>query len=317
MFRNFPIFRKIRSGFLNHEKKIQYEYLILPILSLITASTAALDKFLNGNWETFVLKWKYSLFNLHENRMHCIFILNLLFITINDIALTLDIPRGGIVQDVFIRSVPIYGSIKQKDSIIVIRLNNQMDIYFDSWFNTIKEKSTSALVEPKKNDETQFWVKTWIKPQKTGFSDVISSKSIKNPKSLVIKLHEKTPISMHLRDMMSNRMKILLSVYDISNDPSNQFLKMLYDEINILLRREDFYKKEVFKYSPITDNTLNLIKYNIEGKKDLIKNGNIEETIIFWIIRTNRSLLEEVFPDEIIKLKDYKFSTKELISPDE
>ncbi len=317
MFRKFPIFRKIRSGFLNHEKKIQYENLILPILSLITASTAALDEFLNGNWEPFVLKWKYSLFKLHENRMHCNFILKLLFITINDIAMTLDIPRGGIIQDVCIRSSPIMGSIKQKDSLMEISLKNYMNLYFDAWFNTVKEKSNSVQVEPNKNDETQYWVKTWIKAKKIGFSDFISSKSIKNPKSLVIKLHERTPISMHLCDMMSNRMKILLSVYDISHAPSSQFLIMLYDEINILLRREDFYKKEVFKYSPITDNTLNLIKYNIEVKKDLLKNGNQEETILFWIIRTNRSLLEEVFPDEIVRLKDYKFSEKELIFPEE
>jgi hypothetical protein len=317
MFRKFPIFRKIRSGFLNHEKKNQYENLILPILSLITASTAALDEFLNGNWEPFVLKWKYSVFKLHENRMHCNFILKLLFITINDIAMTLDIPRGGIVQDVCIRSSPIMGSIKQKDSLMEISLKNYMNLYFDAWFNTVKEKSTSVQLETKKNDETQYWVKTWIKPQKTGFSDFIASKFIKNPKGLVIKLQERTPISKHLRDLMSNRMKIILSVYDISHAPSNQFLTMLYNEINILLRREDFYKEEVFKYSPITDNTLNLIKYNREQKKDLLKNDNKEETILFWIIRANRSLLEEVFPDEIIKLKDYKFSTKELMSPEE
>jgi hypothetical protein len=270
MFKKFPIFRMIRSGFLNHETKFEHENLILPILSLITASTAALDEFLNGNWEPFVLKGKYSLFELHENRMHCNFILKLLFTAINDIAMTLDIPRCGIVQDVCIRSSPIYGSIKQKDSLMEISLKNYMNLYFDAWFNTVKEKSTSVQVE-RKNDETQYWVKTWIKPKKIGFSDFISSKCIKNPKSFVMKLQERTPISRHLRDLMSNRMKIILSVYDISDAPSDQFLTMLYDEINNLLRREDFYNKEVFKYLPITDNTLNLIKYNIEEKKDLLK----------------------------------------------
>jgi archaellum component FlaC len=108
---------------------------------------------------------------------------------------------------------------------------------------------------------------------------------LKNPTGFVDKLrHSQDPLSKHLRGRFSQTTQQLLNKYDGSNFQFELLQKALVDELNQLLKGGRLFEKQRFTQIQLTEETQMRIKQNPQGED---------------LIRLNRLLLEEAYPDEI------------------
>jgi hypothetical protein len=114
---------------------------------------------------------------------------------------------------------------------------------------------------------------------------LFSEDAFKNLIGLARKLrHPQDPISQHLRDQFSEETRQLLEDYGDSDPLPEVLQNALIDELNRLLEGESLYHSERFEEIPA--DLRRLIEQNPQG----------------WdLIRLNRLLLEQAYPDEIAK----------------
>lgn len=110
---------------------------------------------------------------------------------------------------------------------------------------------------------------------------------LKDPSGLAVKLREAQDLlSQYLRTQFSLDTQKLLDEYDGSSPPSSELKEALVDELNRLIQGESLYDEQCFAHVTLTEETRKLIAQNPSGAA---------------LIRLNRILLEEAYPQEIAK----------------
>lgn len=121
-------------------------------------------------------------------------------------------------------------------------------------------------------------------------SALLHKGNFKNPAALTVKLRDAGDnLSKYIREHFSVETNILLKAYNVSYPLSDSLQEAMVDELNQLLKGESFYEDERFMQVKLTNKTIELIKNNPEGED---------------LLRLNRLLLKEAYPDEIEKRQD-------------
>jgi hypothetical protein len=116
---------------------------------------------------------------------------------------------------------------------------------------------------------------------------LFSEDSFKDAVSLIRRLREgEELLSGYLRERIAPD---LLDQAAHSGKPNQHLISTLADELNNILKSGPLYDEERFKGIKLTEQTQALIKDTLQGKA---------------LIRLNRILLEEVYPDEILKTEN-------------
>ena len=109
--------------------------------------------------------------------------------------------------------------------------------------------------------------------------------NLKNPAGFAVKLHNAAdPLSQYIREQLSHKSQKLLDAYNESQPPPDALKKSLVDKLNQLLKVENLYDEERFMQVELTKKTKKLLEKKPEGD---------------GLIRLNRLLLEEAYPNEI------------------
>ena len=111
--------------------------------------------------------------------------------------------------------------------------------------------------------------------------------NLKDPAGFAVKLRDADdPLSKYIREQFSAETQKLLDAYYESDTLSDSLREALIDELNKLIKSENLYEEERFAQVKLTKKTKELIKNNPKGEE---------------LIRLNRLLLEEAYPNEIAK----------------
>lgn len=111
-------------------------------------------------------------------------------------------------------------------------------------------------------------------------------------------IKDKTPLSKYLLSQLSQRTLNLLDEYAFEN-PTLQLLKSLADDVNQILKGGLLYTPERFEGLKLSNELLTLIEQNPTGDE---------------LIKLNRLLLDEVFPNDLKKADGYFYNLH--FSPD-
>lgn len=118
-------------------------------------------------------------------------------------------------------------------------------------------------------------------------SSLFSISNLKAPDCLALKLrYAHDPLSLYLQDRFSSETLEQLKRYDGSNPPSESLLNALVNELNEALKDAGLFDQARFAQVSLTEETRSLIKRRPQGA---------------GLIRLNRLLLEEAYPNEIAR----------------
>jgi AAA-like domain len=121
-------------------------------------------------------------------------------------------------------------------------------------------------------------------------SPLFSENSFVNVTTLISKLRGGgDALSSYLYDQITPETRKLLEQYTPPNQPEPHLIKALVNEINGLLEGASLYDEERFKEIELTEQTSILVEQNPQGKA---------------LVRLNRMLLEEAYPEEILGIKN-------------
>ncbi len=116
---------------------------------------------------------------------------------------------------------------------------------------------------------------------------LLSQWDLKDADGLAKSLKEaKDPVSRYLKSHLSRRTLQLLNDYSASGTWPQNIIKSLIDDLNYFIQGESIYDEAYFKNLPRRDETNELIRQNVTGRD---------------LIRLNRLLLEDAYPDLIWK----------------
>lgn len=116
--------------------------------------------------------------------------------------------------------------------------------------------------------------------------------NIRNAEGLVDKLKKvETPLSRYIRDNLSEFTRQELDEYESPGPPSDDLLKDIIDDLNILIKSSSFYNQQCFAGVDLTEKTHKLISLVAETPQDDPRD-ELPKCL-------NRLLLAEAYPDEI------------------
>lgn len=119
---------------------------------------------------------------------------------------------------------------------------------------------------------------------------LFKSADISDPGSLAAKLQEpKDPLSAYIRKQLSHNTLRLVDEYDKFEHPSDSLKNALAGDLNMLIQKASFYDEERFSHITLQDRTKDLLEQHPKGE---------DRT------RLNRMLLEDAYPDEIIRMRE-------------
>lgn len=299
IFERYPLLKSNYSGIDNHYKYWQKEKLILPILALIKASPMALAEFLYGDWKPSGLNSNgYIIYSQEGNKSLEYPLFRILFIAIGDIALTRSIPGGGEDNYFVLRPNP--------NSLLLIPLSNY-NVYFDAGFSTKEDyiaiNDEDLIVVP---DENYYWIKSWIEINPTYDAFFLNHNCIRNYEDFIKKLVDKNDkISYCIFNKFSNVMKNILNFIDLQNPIQEELQKKLLYELNLVVLNNNLYE-DISKLTKLSDYT----KHKYEAYNNLLKYSN-KIIILYDLKELNFSLLEDIFPEQIIK-REYRIEIENL-----
>lgn len=116
---------------------------------------------------------------------------------------------------------------------------------------------------------------------------LLDEHDLKDPVALMRRLQDpRDPLSRHLRDRFSGEGQQMLEEQHGSGSPSEELQRALVDELNRLLESESLYDEQRFEQVTLAENTRRLVEHDLEGRSR---------------IRQNRLLLEQAYPEELVK----------------
>ncbi|CAG1003470.1 MAG: hypothetical protein OIN86_16645 [Candidatus Methanoperedens sp.] len=303
IFDRYPLLKSYRSGIEEYYKNRQYENSILPILALIKASPNALVEFLHGEWKPSGSDSCYCVCYSREGigllEYH---IFKILFTAISDIALTRSVPGGREDNYALLRPNP-NSTIKNKNFLLLIPQGNY-NVYFDGGFRTGEDYIGEDLfLVP---DENYYWVKSWIEFNPTCNAYFLNCNYIGNYESFIKKLVDKNDkISHYIFNKFSNVMKNILNNINLQNPIQEELQKKLLHELNFVILNNNLYEY-ISKLTKLSDSAKH--KYEVYTNSSKYYNKTI---ILYDLVELNFSLLEDIFPEQIIK-RDYRVEIEDL-----
>jgi len=131
-------------------------------------------------------------------------------------------------------------------------------------------------------------------------NELFGAGDFKDPTSLAVKLRNAADlVSKFLQDQFSNTTQQLLREYIDATPPSESLQAALIQELNQILKGVSLYDKDRFTQVTLRKETQPLIEQNP-------KEGDL--------IRLNRFLLEDAYPQEIAKRQNFIHNNKELVT---
>ncbi|HJR07768.1 MAG TPA: ATP-binding protein [Pyrinomonadaceae bacterium] len=148
----------------------------------------------------------------------------------------------------------------------------------------LKEEGARATYkEASKDDEARRYFFEVI----SGFS-LLRMEDIKNPAGLAAKLLGRADsLSQYLLDQFSAEAKQLLAQHASSGSPSEELQRTLVDELNKLIEGASLFEEKRFAGVDLEPGTRKLVEQPLKGEE---------------LVRLNRTLLVEAYPDEIAKV---------------
>ena len=138
------------------------------------------------------------------------------------------------------------------------------------------------------------WVALYLSATFSTPSPLLRIGDLKDPAHLMLRLQEgRDPLSQHLRGQLSYALQQEVTEYDGTSTPSEAVQRSLTDELNRILRGASLYEEQRFKSVKLTDETRKLVAQNPQGD---------------GLIRLNRALLEDAYPQEIAKNQKYSWN---------
>ncbi|MBD0370644.1 MAG: phospho-N-acetylmuramoyl-pentapeptide-transferase [Pyrinomonadaceae bacterium] len=118
---------------------------------------------------------------------------------------------------------------------------------------------------------------------------------LKDPARLMLRLQEqRDPLSQYLRPQLSYALQQEITEYDGTSLPPEAVQRSLTDELNRIIRSgASLYDQQRFERVKLSDDTRKLIGQNPQGEN---------------LVRLNRALLEEAYPEEIAKNQKYSWN---------
>lgn len=118
-------------------------------------------------------------------------------------------------------------------------------------------------------------------------SPLLKMNEIRDPGGFALKLQKpKDSLSKYIREQLSEKTKELVDAYEKSAIPSEELQKALMEDLNRLIKGPCLYEKKRFADVIITEEVRRKIEENPKGED---------------LLRLNRTLLEEAYPQEIAK----------------
>jgi len=314
------------SGFHAHYRAFEFEKLVLPLLALIWCSPSALYEFLCGEWKGFNVYFK--------TKTQCSdggFIARLLHMALKDILANLIIPSNTIIHSVSSKKFPSC-TTSTADGICLLSDNQDYHIYEQLTDGERKYWGSKPYLEIEKLVNSSLRIKLkhlWELFFDVGFSVVSGSressniilnvnmdinsdlmcylftvKDIKNPTGLISRLQKKDEVVYsHIFNHFSNTAKNLIQFYDVKDQPSIQFQKMLVKELNYAILDGHLCNEKAFehlkeKHKKVKEaiEVLSQHQYSKEDILDMVgKTTQFESQIISY----NRYIIEKIFEDEL------------------
>lgn len=139
------------------------------------------------------------------------------------------------------------------------------------------------------------WVVLYISTTFSVPSPLLRMGDMKDSAHLMLKLQEgRDPVSQYLRPQLSYSLQQEITEYDGTSTPSEAVQRSLTDELNRIMRAgTSLYDESRFSKVKLNDDTRKLVAQNPQGDE---------------LVRLNRALLEEAYPDEIAKNQKYPWN---------
>jgi len=298
------LLKKYPDAYKNHAHFVEKQKIILPILSMITCSPAALEEFVFGSWEPFEIL--YGIFDRDKEKISNRFFRALISLTLGDMTKTLTIPGNQYAKSLSVREMPaersITGDENREDALFMVSLTCDLNIFFDMGYATSKRNypSTVPTHDEGKPDEKEFWVKIWIKE---GDSFFLKNYEIKDPSAFVRFLQGSDKTSSHIRSRLSHRAQNLLRFYDASAMPSSAFLTLIAQDINDALRKDGFFDRASFSGIAFAPETMSAI----DGVSKYFEHDDGDSGAQYsLILYRNRLILDDICPGILYRFGEYK-----------
>jgi UDP-N-acetylmuramyl pentapeptide phosphotransferase/UDP-N-acetylglucosamine-1-phosphate transferase len=125
-------------------------------------------------------------------------------------------------------------------------------------------------------------------------SPLLRMGDMKDPAHLMLRLQEeRDELSRYLRGQLSYALQKEVADYDGTSTPSEAVQRSLTDELNRIIRGASIYDEQRFKSVKVSEDTRKLLAQNPQGDS---------------LVRLNRALLEDAYPDEIAKNQKYTWN---------
>jgi hypothetical protein len=308
-FEDYPGLELYRSAIHEHYKRYQYDNWILPILSLIRASPEALKEFLFGDWMPYGLKGDCYCFS--DAGSHCMNypLFTFLFTAINDISRLRLVPDERKIP--FFRFRPDFRqsySTESHSALLEIGTDRNLTVCYDASFDTEHFFYGADNGDVWEGDNEQnYEVLTWIEVQSRGI--VIKKEDIPDTDTFVQALRDRSSnVSHHIVSKLSHRVQHIIKNYANLPEERGELYRQLLNELNRVIAQPDFYDQRIFSNIVLTD----------EGKR-LVGNTKDMERMIsldfvnYSFFKLNRILLEETYPELIVKSKYFERDSYQLV----
>jgi len=285
LFDKFQSLRKCYSAIKDHYIKWQEDYVIIPLLLLITASPRALDEFLNGNW-------KIDQFNLCENSSLGSFepiIENLLFLTLGDLTSTYWYPKNSIINSFNIH--PLIETIDgdKRSELLSLGIEGETKIiYFDRQYSITITPEGKTIAKSRVFSDRGITYSNRIIKNINGFVEKISNYS-----EIIEYLKDiERPVSRILANNFSSFCKNLLKYYDNSKEIPYYLEYMIKNEIRRTLLSEDWSELLLIGFGELSEDSRKKLDIHITIIKDPISKP---DSILYSRIQTGKAILQDVF----------------------
>ncbi|HEX8748978.1 MAG TPA: phospho-N-acetylmuramoyl-pentapeptide-transferase [Pyrinomonadaceae bacterium] len=139
------------------------------------------------------------------------------------------------------------------------------------------------------------WLALYLSTSFSTPSPLLRVGDVKDSGRFMLRLQEgRDPLSQYLRPQLSYGLQQEITEYDGTSTPSEAVQRSLTDELNRIMRAgTSLYDQQRFERVKLTEETRKLLGQNPQGEN---------------LVRLNRALLEEAYPQEIAKNQKYSWN---------
>ena len=290
---------KYPSAIRSHYARMQENGWVIPILALIRASPAALEKFLFGDWKPY------------HNNPSCMDypLFTFLFAAINEISVSRSVPIEKRIPHVRFR--PDFGGSPDTpllQALFEISIDNGLTVCYDASFDTEHIFFGNANGDVWENDrDVNFRVLTWIDTRLSG--SAISISEIPDFDAFFWALHDrKSKVSHYIVSKLPNHIQHFIRFNTSSFEEGSIIPSRLVEELNRILLRPDFYNKLIFANLILSDEGIKIVE-----RTGVYRPFFDDNTYNYRVSTLNRQLIEESYPGLILRARNVTGESERLV----